>query len=343
MLGLPTHPTIDFANTVPDDVEIDADRRARIKKNHSATHLLHLALREVLGDHVQQKGSLVAPDRLRFDFSHFEPMTFEQLEAVEARVNTMVLENVDTEVQTSSIEEAKTRGAMMLFGEKYADTVRMVRIGSRSLELCGGTHVERSGDIGLFKILSESAVAAGVRRIEAATGPGALMFVQSQERLLKRVYAQLKAQPDDVVDRIDRLLKRTKDLEKELDRTKAELALRGEGPSGTDAVEEIAGIRVLFKRADGTPKNALRDLADRLRDQLKSGVVVLTAAEDDRASMLVAATSDVTGKVHAGNVVRAAMSRIGGSGGGKADFAQGGGPADRLDEGIAEARRVLAS
>jgi alanyl-tRNA synthetase len=327
------------------EVEIDIDRRERIAKNHSATHLVHLALREVLGDHVQQKGSLVEADRLRFDFSHFEPVTPQQIEAIEQRVNTMVLRNEPTQVATGSMDEAQAAGAMMLFGEKYDDTVRMVRIGGDSLELCGGTHVERSGDIGLFKIVGESGVASGIRRIEAVTGPGAVRWVQQREQQLRRVAATLKVQPEEVGDRIEKLVRRSKELERALEDAKAKLALAG--PSGGDAakdeVEEVGGVRVLFKRADGTPKKALRNLADQLRDQLQSGVVVLTAADGDRAALLVAATKDLKDRVHAGNVVKAAVEAIGGSGGGRPDFAQGGAPADRVDEALKAARAAIAA
>ncbi|MCB9648065.1 MAG: alanine--tRNA ligase [Deltaproteobacteria bacterium] len=320
--------------------EVDTTKRNATRKNHSATHLLHLALKEVLGEHVQQKGSLVAPDRLRFDFSHFEPLKPAEVTAIEARVNELVLENAETVSKVGSMDDARAEGAMMLFGEKYGDRVRMVRIGQESLELCGGTHVARAGDIGLFKLVSDGAVAAGVRRVEAVTGMGALKWVQDQERVLKEAAAALKAGPEQVPDRIEKLQKKNRELERDLEKARTAAAL-GSGPA-QDQVEELGGVKVLFKSADGTPKKALRPLADQLRDKLGSGVVVLTAAEDGRVALLVAATKDLVGKVNAGAVVKAASEAMGGSGGGRPDFAQGGGPAEKLAEGLAAARATIA-
>ncbi|MCK6548291.1 alanine--tRNA ligase [Myxococcota bacterium] len=317
--------------------------RDATRKNHSATHLLHLALREVLGAHVQQKGSLVAPDRLRFDYAHFEPLTAEQAEKIENRVNALVLANAATETVLGSIDEAKKHGAMMLFGEKYGDKVRMVRIGAESLELCGGTHVHRAGDIGLFKITSDAAIASGVRRMEAVTGMNALALVQKQERLLKTVAGALRASPEEAPDRLDKLVKKVRDLEKDLEKARAEAAMGGGGGDPTARAEDIQGVRVLVHRADGTPRGALRELADRLRDKLGSGVVILGAVEEDKASLLVAVTKDLAGsKVRAGDLVKAAAAAMGGSGGGKPDFAQGGGPAAKLDEGLAAAKAAVA-
>ncbi|MGF1510428.1 MAG: alanine--tRNA ligase [Myxococcota bacterium] len=320
---------------------IDVDHRTDVMRNHSATHLLHLALREVLGEHVQQKGSLVASDRLRFDFSHFDPVTQDELRRIERRVSDLILRNAPTQVAEASIEEAKSAGAMMLFGEKYGDRVRTVRIGRDSFELCGGTHVKRSGDIGLFKIVSESAVASGVRRIEAVTGEGAVEWVLERERLLAQSAGALKATPEDLPSRIEKLVRRNKELERELEQTRAQAAVGSS--SQPDEIEELNGVRVLFKRADGTPKKALRSLADRLRDKLQSGVVVLSSQEADRVSLLVAATKDVSARIDAGRLIKAAMGPMEGSGGGRADFAQGGGRADQLDAGLMEIRRELAS
>ncbi|MEM7675985.1 MAG: alanine--tRNA ligase, partial [Myxococcota bacterium] len=323
--------------------QVSADRREQTKKNHSATHLLHLALREVLGDHVQQKGSLVAPDRLRFDYSHFEPLKADQTAAIETRVNQMVLDNQPTAAAERSMEEAQAEGAMMLFGEKYGDRVRTVRIGGDSLELCGGTHVERAGDIGLVKIVSDQAIASGVRRIEAVSGMHALHYLRAQETLVRQAAAALKAKPEEVSDRIAKLQRRTKELERELERARAQAALGGGQSDPMADVENIEGIRVLVKRADATPKKALRPLADQLRDKLGSGVVILAAADGGRASLLVAATKDLAGKkVHAGNVVKAATAAMAGSGGGKPDFAQGGGEAAQLDKALDAAKAVIA-
>ncbi|MEL7368426.1 MAG: alanine--tRNA ligase [Myxococcota bacterium] len=323
--------------------QVDAHLRNQTKKNHSATHLLHLALREVLGDHVQQKGSLVAPDRLRFDYSHFEPLKATEIEAIEARVNEMVLDNQPTVAAERSMEEAQAEGATMLFGEKYGDRVRTVRVGSDSLELCGGTHVDRAGDIGLVKVVSDQAIASGIRRVEVVTGMHALRYLRAQETLVRQAAAALKAKPEEIADRIDKLQRRTKELERELERASAQAAMGGHQADPMADVEDIEGVRVLVKRADATPKKALRPLADQLRDKLGSGVVILAAADGGRASLLVAATKDVAGKkVHAGNVVKAATAAMAGSGGGKPDFAQGGGEAAQLDKALDAARATIA-
>ena len=324
------------------DAKIDADLRTQTKKNHSATHLLHLALREVLGEHVQQKGSLVAPDRLRFDYSHFEPLKLDETNAIEERVNRMILDNGPTVVDEKSLADAQADGAMMLFGEKYGETVRTVRVGADSLELCGGTHVKRAGDIGLFKVISDGSIASGVRRIEAVTGLHALHYLQSQELVVRQAAAALKTQPEELAERITKLQRRSKELERELEQARAQAAMGGTRSDPLADVEDIDGLKVLFKRADATPKKALRPLADQLRDKLGSGVVVLAAADGARASLLVAATKDVAGqRVHAGNIVKAAAAAMSGSGGGKPDFAQGGGESAMLDEALNTARAVI--
>ena len=323
------------------EARVDDERLDAIRRNHSATHLLHLALREVLGDHVQQKGSLVAPDRLRFDYAHFEPMTPEQQDRIERRVTEMVLANRPTEAEVKPIDEAKEAGAMMLFGEKYGDEVRVVRIGGDSLELCGGVHVRRSGDIGPFKIVADSALASGVRRVEAVTGLDALRYAQKQTRLVGQASATLKAPPEELPTRIEKLTKRTRQLERELEEASARAAMGGGATGPQDAIEERGGVRLLVKTADGTPKKALRPLADKLRDKLGSGVVVLAAREGDKAAILVAATKDLEGRVHAGDIVKAATEAMGGSGGGRPDFAQGGGPADALEKGLEAARAAV--
>jgi alanyl-tRNA synthetase len=323
--------------------KVNARLRDNTRQNHSATHLLHLALKEVLGAHVQQKGSLVAPDRLRFDYAHFEPLTLEQIERIERRVNEMILSNAPTETIEGTIEEARQTGAVMLFGEKYGDRVRMVRIGKESLELCGGTHVRRSGDIGLFKILSDASIASGVRRVEAATGLSALELVQKEDRLMKRASAILKSSIDELPDRVEKLIQKSKQLEKDLADAQARAAMGASagGADPTSKVEEIGGIRVLVHRADGTPKSALRELADRFRDKIASGVVILGSTEEDKAYLLVAVTKDLAGKVHAGTVVKAGAEAMGGRGGGKPDMAEGGGIASRLGEGLAGAKAAI--
>jgi alanyl-tRNA synthetase len=321
--------------------EIDRSARDATRKNHSATHILHLALKEVLGSHVQQKGSLVAPDRLRFDYAHFEPLTPEQVEAIERRANEMVLRNAPTVTNVCSIEEAKGAGAVMLFGEKYGDRVRMVRIGEDTLELCGGTHVRRSGDIGLIKIVSDAAIASGQRRLEAVTGLGALDWVQRQSRVAGQTAGLLKSAIEAMPDRVEKLQKRVKDLEKELDKSRADAALGGAKGDVLDKVEDLNGVKVLIHKADGTPIKSLRDLSDKLRDRLASGVVVLGAAEEDKAGILVAVTKDLSSRIKAGDVVKAASLAMGGSGGGRPDFAQGGGRAELLEAGLKKAREVL--
>ncbi len=322
------------------DARVDEERLAAVRRNHSATHLLHLSLREVLGDHVTQKGSLVAPDRLRFDYAHFEPLTDAQIERIERRVNERVLADAPTEAQVQSLDAARAEGAMMLFGEKYGAEVRVVRIGGVSVELCGGQHVGRSGEIGLFKIVSDGSLAAGVRRVEAVTGLVALEWAQTQARLLREAASALRTAPEELPGRVEKLGRRVKQLEREVEEAKAEAALGGRREGGE--IEDIGGLRVLVQQADGTPKKALRPLADKLRDRLGSGVVVVAACEEGKAAVLVAATKDLAGKVHAGEVVRAASEAMGGSGGGRPDFAQGGGPAEALPAGLAAARAALA-
>ncbi|MFO0727420.1 MAG: alanine--tRNA ligase [Myxococcota bacterium] len=324
------------------EAKIDRAAREATRRNHSATHLLHLALKETLGEHVQQKGSLVAPDRLRFDYSHFEPVTTEQLERIEARVNSLVVADAATETELGSMERAKAAGAVMLFGEKYGDEVRMVRIGHDSLELCGGTHVRRAGEVGFFKVVSDGPLAAGVRRLEAVTGLGALEWVQTQTRILSEVMATVRAPAAELKDRVALLMKRTKDLERDLDRAKADAAMGGKsGGDLLDRAEVLNGVRVLIHRADGTPTKALREMSDKLRDRLQSGVVVLGAVEDEKAAVLVAVTKDLAGKLHAGDLVKAASKAMEGSGGGRPDFAQGGGKGSMLDAGLEAIRRAL--
>ena len=325
------------------EVKVDSVKRDATRRNHSATHLLHLALKEVLGDHVQQKGSLVAPDRLRFDYAHFESVTSEQTLAIEARVNALVLADAATETDVCALDKARDAGAVMLFGEKYDDEVRMVRIGADSLELCGGTHVRRAGEIGLVKIVSDAAIASGVRRMEAVTGLGALSWAQGQAEVLHHVSRVMKAPVEALPDRVEKLLKRTKELEKALEKAKADAAMGGQGAGDVlENTEEINGVKVLVHRADGTPKKALRSVSDKLRDRLGSGVVVLGAKDADKAALLVAVTKDLVGKYHAGNVVKAAAAAMNGSGGGRPDFAQGGGSAALLDAALAKAKEVLA-
>ena len=321
---------------VGDEVEglVDASRLARTQRNHSATHLLHLALRRVLGDHVVQKGSLVAPDRLRFDFSHFEAMTPEQLTAVEDTVNELVLENVEAEVAQMGFDEAKAAGAMALFGEKYGDEVRVVKFGP-SVELCGGVHVHRTGDIGLFKIVGESPLAAGIRRLEAVTGLGALEWVRRQQEALARAAQLLHVADEEVPDRVEKLKGDLKATERELDKLKQKAAAQEAGKAVSDA-RDVNGVKVLTQRLDGVDPKGMRDYADKLRDKLGSGVVAIGApVGDNKVTLLVALTKDLVGRLHAGKMVGAMAEVVGGKGGGKPDLAQAGGQdPSRLDEAL---------
>jgi len=302
---------------------IDADRRAATICNHSATHLMHAALREVLGEHVQQKGSLVDPQKLRFDFSHFEAITAEQISAIETLVNNQIRTNADTEAEVMPIDAAKEKGAMALFGEKYGNEVRVVSMGNFSIELCGGVHVKRAGDIGLFKIISESGVASGVRRIEALTGGAALNWVESREQQLANVAKLVKASSDDVEDKVQQLIDRLKSQDKELEQIKSKLASAA-GSDLSSQVVEVNGIKVLSAKIDAEAK-ALRDLLDQLKNKLGSGIIVLGAANGDKVSLIAGVTKDLTDKIKAGEVVNAVATQVGGKGGGRPDMAQAGG------------------
>jgi len=318
---------------------VDADRRDRIRANHSATHLLNLALKKVLGDHVNQKGSLVAPDRLRFDFSHFSPMTEDQRRQVEDLVNIDIRHNADSVIEVLPIDEAKHRGAVAMFGEKYGDRVRVVKIGDQSLELCGGTHVHRAGDIGLFKILSEAGVAQGVRRIEAVTGAGALEYVRRVEAELGRASERLKAPTFEVAHRVDKVLADLRGLEREVERLKGRIASGGGGRDLMSEIVTVKGVKVLAVKAEIDDAKVLRDTGDALRDKLGSGVLVLAGVGGDEVKLLAMVTKDLAGKVHAGKLLGAVAEVLGGRGGGRPDMAQGGGKdAARVDEALALAR-----
>ncbi len=303
---------------------VDAARRANTILNHSATHLLHAALREVLGTHVQQKGSLVAPDRLRFDFSHFQPMTPAELAEVERRVNAQIRANNAAEVHNMGMQEALDFGAMALFGEKYGENVRVLKMGDYSTELCGGTHVGRTGDIGLFKLIGESGVSAGVRRIEAVTGQGALDYVADEERRLSEAAGLLGGSPGEIVEKIRALADRQKKLERELESLKAKAASSATSDLGSAAVD-VGGIRVLASRLEGFDAKALRDAVDRLKQQLGDTVIVLAGASDGKAALVAGVNGAATGKVKAGELLSHIASQIGGKGGGRPDLAQGGG------------------
>jgi len=304
--------------------DVDPGARQATALNHSATHLLHAALREVLGEHVTQKGSLVEPGRLRFDFSHFEPLTPAQLDTIERLVNRQVRGNADVETAVMGYDEAVGAGAMALFGEKYGDKVRVLRIGDFSTELCGGTHVRRAGDIGLFKIVGEAGIAAGVRRIEAVTGDGALARVADDEQRLGSVAELVKGDRETVSQKVGALLERNRSLEKELARLKQKLASSAGSDLATQAIQ-VDGLSVLAARLDGTDPKSLRGTVDQLKQKLGSAAIVLAAVNDDRISLVAGVSDDATDRIKAGELVNAVATPIGGKGGGRADMAQGGG------------------
>ena len=305
------------------DAQVDEVKRARTIRNHSATHLMHKALREVLGSHVQQKGSLVDPDKTRFDFSHNAPMTPEQIAQVEAIVNREILENHATAAQHMSMDDAIKHGAMALFGEKYGDTVRVLDIGS-SKELCGGVHVTRTGDIGLFKIVSESGVAAGIRRVEAVTGEGALALVQSINRKLNEAAGALKTSPDELPSRIAQVQDQVKSLEKEIAALKSKLAA-GQGDEMLAKAIDVNGIKVLAATMEGADVGTLRETMDKLKDKLGTAAIVLASVLEGKVSLIAGVTKDATGKVKAGELVNFVAQQVGGKGGGRPDMAQAGG------------------
>lgn len=305
--------------------KVDQLTRINTVRNHSATHLLHAALRYVLGEHVVQKGSLVAPDRLRFDFAHTQPLTEDEIKKIEWLVNHKILENVETEINVMLLEDALKSGAMSLFGEKYQDTVRVLKIGGNfSSELCGGTHVHRTGDIGLMKIISESGIAAGVRRIEAVTGEGALNWIEQNQHKLASISDLLKTDTDNIENKLGGLLDRIKKLEKELEQIKSKLA----SSAGDDMVAEaidINGIKVIAKMLDGADSKTLRDTVDQLKNKLGSAALILAAVEDNKVSLVAGVTKDKTDQIRAGELVNFVAQKVGGKGGGRPDLAQAGG------------------
>ncbi|WJW74735.1 alanine--tRNA ligase [Thiohalobacter sp. IOR34] len=306
------------------EAEVVTSRRREIAAAHSATHLLHAALRQVLGEHVQQKGSLVEAGRLRFDFSHFDALTPEQLAEIETLVNAKIRENLPVETRLMSPDEARAAGAMALFGEKYGDIVRVLSMGDFSVELCGGTHVQRTGDIGLFKIVSEGGVAAGVRRIEAVAGQAALDYVNGLEQGFKRIAGLLKADLGKVEDKVQALLERNRGLEKELERLKARLASSQGGDLAAQAVE-IGGIRVLAAKLEGVDPKSLRDTVDQLKNKLGHAAVVLAAVDGDKVSLVAGVTKAETDRLKAGELVNFVARQVGGKGGGRPDLAMAGG------------------
>ncbi len=305
------------------NAKVNAERRARTIRHHSATHLMHKALREVLGAHVQQKGSLVDADKTRFDFTHTAPMTPEQIAQVEQLVNAEILANAATSAKVMSLDDAQKTGAMMLFGEKYGESVRVLEIGS-SKELCGGTHVQRTGDIGIFKILSESGVAAGIRRVEAITGDRALTYLQKLDTQINQLATSLKATPSDLAQRIAQLQDHARSLEKELERLGSKLAA-SQGDELMAQAVEVNGVKILAAQLEGADAKVLRETLDQLKNKLKSAAIVLASVQDGKVQLAAGVTADTIAKVKAGDLVNHVAQQVGGKGGGKPDMAMAGG------------------
>ena len=316
------------------DARVDVRARRAAARNHSATHLVHAALRAVLGEHVEQKGSLVAPDRLRFDFSHYEPVTRDEIRRIEAMVTSWILDNDAARTEVMPLEHARRSGAIALFGEKYDDPVRVLSFGDYSVELCGGTHVSRSGDVGLFKIVSESGIAAGVRRIVALTGDEALAWVHSMEERIERIAASVKADAETVADRVDAMLARSRELERDLERLKARVAASRGDDLAAQAVD-IDGLKVLAAKIDGADPKALRETVDRLKSRLGSAAVVLATVNAGKVALVAGVTKDSTDRIEAGSLANHVARQVGGRGGGRPELAQAGGnDPSRVDQAI---------
>jgi len=323
-------------------LSVFSSRRAAIARHHTATHLLHAALRRILGEHVHQAGSLVAPDRLRFDFTHFEPLKLEEIFAIEDLVNARIRDDLPVEAKIMSYREAVNQGAMALFGEKYGEEVRVIQIGSFSMELCGGTHVHHTGEIGYFKIISEGSVSAGVRRIEAVAGEAAVNFVHELEQERQRLAFKLKTSPAELEKRLDGLLKQVKELQQEIESLRRQMA-RGGLEGLLQQVQEVNGVKVLAAQVEAPDAKALREMGDFLRDRLGSGVVILAAASNGKAQLLAMVTKDLVGKIHAGRIIQELAPLVGGRGGGRPDMAQGGGPkAEALAEALKKVPEIVA-
>jgi alanyl-tRNA synthetase len=302
---------------------VDTARRAHTVRNHSATHLLHKALREVLGSHVQQKGSLVDAEKTRFDFSHNQPVTDDEIRRIEAIVNAEILANQATKAQVMAFDDAIAHGAMALFGEKYGDQVRVLDIGS-SCELCGGTHVSRTGDIGLFKITVEAGVAAGIRRIEAVTGENALVLMQTLESRVSEVAGLIKAPASELSHRLAQIMDNVRAMEKEIARLKSKLASSA-GDDLASQAQDVSGVKVLAVTMDGADVASMRETLDKLKNALKTAAIVLASVEGDKVTLIAGVTADLTQKVKAGDLVNHVATQVGGKGGGRPDMAQAGG------------------
>ncbi|MEN6422508.1 MAG: DHHA1 domain-containing protein, partial [Smithella sp.] len=303
---------------------VDEERRKDIAANHSGTHILQAALKAVLGDHIKQSGSQVNDEGLRFDFTHFSKISDDEMKRIEEIANSIIRKNVEVKTEICALEDALKTGATAVFDEKYGATVRIVKMGEMSMELCGGTHVQRTGDIGLLKVIHESAIAAGVRRIEAVTGREAFIHVQTAEEELKRTAGLFKAGQMEVYDRAERMQKHIKELEKEIENLKGKLAAKDSGDLLGQA-KEINGVKVLATEVSITDAKTLRDFGDKLRDKLGSGVILLGSKAGEKAMLLCMVTKDLAGKYHAGNIIKELAPLVGGSGGGRPDMAQAGG------------------
>jgi len=320
---------------------VDEKRRRAVTRAHTATHLLHKALKEVLGNHVKQAGSLVMPDRLRFDFTHFEAPTEEELRSVEELVYSWILNNYPVKIEEMPLEEALNRGAVALFGEKYGDVVRVVDVGGVSVELCGGTHVNRSGDIGFFKITSESSVSSGTRRVEAVVGEEAARYVREKEELVKEVRRALQSPEEQVVQKIERLKEELKEKERELERLKKKLAT-AQVDEVVEGAPTVNGVKVVTAKLDGFGGKELAEVADVIRGKAGSAAVMLVGVKDGRASLLIAFTKDLTDRLKAGEVIREVAPILGGKGGGRPDLAQGGvKDLSRLEEAFSAFRKLV--
>ena len=312
-------------------IKVDAERRQRIVLNHTATHLLQAALQKILGDHIKQAGSLVTPERLRFDFTHFSPVTTKEIIQIEEEVNSQIRVNAAVKSEVMAADAAQEAGAMALFGEKYGDEVRVISVGDYSMELCGGTHASAAGDIGLFRIISEGGIAAGVRRIEAVTGAGALAQVHQQQQTLQRLAGLVKSDPQQLEGRLQKLLEQQKELEKEVEQLQARANADKSGEL-VNQTQDVGGVKLLATRVDGVDGKGLREFSDQLRDKLGSGVLVLASTEGGKVALLVAVTKDLTGKVRAGDLIKPLAAIVGGRGGGKPELAQAGGSeVDKVD------------
>jgi alanyl-tRNA synthetase len=321
--------------------KVDAENRADIARHHTATHILHATLRSVLGEHVKQAGSFVSPERFRFDFTHYTALSEREKERIEELVNERIIENHPVFTAVMDIDQAIAAGAMALFDEKYGDQVRVVTVKDVSKELCGGTHTGASGDIGMFRIISEAGVAAGVRRIEALAGKRAYQEVKQEEKNLQEITRLLKASDTDIVGRVEKLVAQLRDSEKELDRMKHKLQTSQAGDAINEATE-VHGIKVLVKRADGMDAKDLRDFGDKLRDKLGSGILALGSVLDDKVSLIVMVSKDLTQRFHAGKMIKEMAPILGGTGGGKADLAQSGGKdPGKLDAALASIYNIV--